>query len=131
MSNLYANAILPQLLKNKMWYKDVGDTVTLDTVVLFKKKTGSNFVQGWSMAYVTKLNEGKDGKVRSVEIEYVGTKDDTEMTEAQNAKTLPKRRTTRDIGDLIILFPVCSTLDTDLRVPSSLQAGALFFFQLF
>merc|ERR1711994_1225867 len=61
---LYENSVVPELLKNKRWYKDEGIAPQVGDIVAFDKKVESNFLPGWSKARVIAIKPGEDGRTR-------------------------------------------------------------------
>ena len=117
LARIFSKSILPAMVKNTKWYQDVGEPLEENAIVMFQKRSSNNFLNDWSLARIVKVHKGSDGKVRSATIEYVGSSDgdvDIELDGLQQPKK-EKRQTTRDAIDLIRLFPVCSSLDTDLK----------------
>ena len=116
MAQVFSTVVFPSLVKNTKFHQDSGTEFEKDSIVLFRKKQGSNFVKKWSIAKVLEVYRGSDNKIRSALIEYRGSKDDSNEIEQIDITKMIKRTTTRDMKDLIPLFPVCSSLDADLRL---------------
>ena len=113
---LYENSVVPELLKNKRWYKDEGIAPQVGDIVAFDKKVESNFLPGWSKARVIAIKPGEDGRTREAIVEYVVTPDKEKFKTIEGVKVPVTRveHTARDADSLIVLFPVTETLDDDL-----------------
>ena len=113
---LYETCVVPELLKNKRWYKDEGVEPQVGDIVAFDKRTESNFLPGWSKARVIAIKPGDDGRTREALIEYVVTPEKEKFKKINGVKVPVTKveQTSRDADSLIVLFPVTETLDEDL-----------------
>ena len=108
VTQLFSQTILPAMLRNYKWYQDTGDALHEDAVVMFRKKTGYNFVNEWSLGKVIEVYPGADEKIRSAKIQYVGAQDDGELLEMHGGKVDKpvKHETVRDANDANVIYHV-------------------------
>ena len=83
---------VPTLVERPKWFHD-DDEVSVNDVVLFLK-SDKEFDLQYQYGIVRSVNKGRDGKVRSIEVEY------------QNHNEQIKRKTTRGVRDVIIIHKV-------------------------
>ena len=83
---------VPLLMKRPKWF--VNDrNLTVGDVVLFLK-SDKEFDQQYQYGIVSKVTPSKDGRIRTVEVQYQNFGEDT------------KRNTTRGVRELIVIHPV-------------------------
>ena len=117
MAQVFSSVVLPAMLKNYKWHQDSGEALHEEAVVMFKKKTGYNFVNEWSLGRIVEIYPGADSKVRSAKIEYVAAQDDNDLVEMHGNKAdkTVKHTTIRDANEIIMLFPICSGFNMELK----------------
>ena len=83
---------VPSLVQQPKWFK-CDRSVTVGDVVIFKK-SDKEFEKKYQYGIVTKTFEGRDGLIRTIEVQY------------QNHNEDVKRVTKRGVRDITVIHPV-------------------------
>ncbi len=113
---IYNSEVIPALLKNVKWFGEENGGLDEGSLVMFEKRL-ANFSPKWSLAHIKTLIKSKDGFARRAVLEYSGSTDGEEPDIVGTKMTKKKlKETERDTLDLILLEPVCASLDSDRQL---------------